>query len=70
VVDAYVVWPRIAPWFQDEETALGGGGHKTEFDPFSALFKAGEVFPVVHSLWRSLKRKGAAHGLRLFFLKF
>jgi hypothetical protein len=40
-VDADVVGASVSPRLEDVEAALGGGGHKAEFDPPAAPFSFG-----------------------------
>ena len=46
--DADVVGLRVSPGIADGEAALGGLRHELQFDPFAALFEAGEAFPMFH----------------------
>ena len=60
VFDANVVGEGVAPGFADFESALEGGGHETEFDPFAALFVGFEdAFVWVHVVSSGLNGAGA-----------
>lgn len=61
----------VSPGLEDRETAAKGFGNELGFDPFAAFFEVSELGhaaprAIAESTFRR-KRKGAAHGLRLFF---
>jgi hypothetical protein len=71
VLDANVVRGRISPGARDPEVIAHGAGHESQFHPLAALFEISEALALRHCpAPRFAKRKGAAHGPRLVFLKF